>query len=277
MATYVLDKNILKYYNRGREQGRLESGLSRLEFLRTLDVFSRFLPESPLKILDVGGGAGRYAIYLSEQGHEVQLLDSVPLHVEQAQMALRNYPNASVILGDARALPFKDQSADVVLLLGPLYHLQNKADRLQALGEAYRTLKPNGLLLAALISRFAPAVAALQLLKERSEDDFVPYLDSDAYASGKHGNPDFLASNFTTAYFHYPDALNQEFNEAGFTLNETMALEGIAAAIHDLDNLLTSNVKLGKLMEMLSKLESEPSVLGVSPHLMVIAQKLVPS
>ena len=145
------------YYDRGTEEGRLaDSG--RLEFLRTRELLARFLPAPPVTVLDVGGAAGAYALPLAAEGYEVHLVDPVALHVEQALAASAAQPDAplaSAVVGDARALPFDDESADVVLLLGPLYHLTEAADRTRALREARRALRPGGLL-AARPSRASP-------------------------------------------------------------------------------------------------------------------------
>ena len=157
----TIDPDILRYYNRGREDDRLERGLSFVEFLRTVEVLERFLPPAPATVLDIGGGPGKYAQLLAERGYTVHLLDPVPLHIEQASARLKDFATCTASLGDARAIPHPDNSADVVLLMGPLYHLQSEADRQSCLAEAYRVLKDGGLLFAAAISRFAPALDTL--------------------------------------------------------------------------------------------------------------------
>lgn len=99
--------------------------------------------------MDIGGAAGVYAFPLTEMGYTVHLIDPVSLHIEQA----KDYGNstsiqlASYSVGDARFVEREDQSADIILLFGPLYHLVNQADRLKSLKEAHRLLKPNGQLL----------------------------------------------------------------------------------------------------------------------------------
>jgi len=106
----------------------------------------------------VGGGPGVYACWLSAQGYEVHLVDASPLHVEQARAASERLPNnplASVRLGDARQLDVADAAVDAVLLLGPLYHLTERADRLTALRESARVLRPGGHVFVAAVSRFA--------------------------------------------------------------------------------------------------------------------------
>jgi SAM-dependent methyltransferase len=88
-------------------------------------------------VLDVGGGTGVHAEWLAAEGYDVELVDPVPLHVEEAA----KLPGVIARQGDARALPVPDGQADAVLLLGPLYHLPERADRLRALSEARRAAR----------------------------------------------------------------------------------------------------------------------------------------
>jgi ubiquinone/menaquinone biosynthesis C-methylase UbiE len=94
---------------------------------------------------------------LAVECYDVHLLDPVSLHVEQALLAARTAGTAlaGAVVGDARRLPYADASADAALLLGPLYHLTDRADRVMALREAHRVLRPGGRIAAAAISRFA--------------------------------------------------------------------------------------------------------------------------
>src|SRR5262245_61803516 len=116
---------ILGYYQAGQEAGRLENPFSRWEKVRTFDLLDRFLPPAPAVVLDVGGGAGAYAFPLAQRGYVVDLIDPVPLHIEQAkELAASGLPSPrSLQIGDARAIPCADGAADAVLFLGPLYHL----------------------------------------------------------------------------------------------------------------------------------------------------------
>src|SRR6476619_5016497 len=112
-----LDEDVRRYYDVGEEQDRLDR--NRLEMVRTQELLERFLPPPPAGVLDVGGGPGRYSSWLAGLGYDVTLVDPMPLHVEQAS-ALGGF---DARLGDARSLDDPDGSADVVLLMGPLYHL----------------------------------------------------------------------------------------------------------------------------------------------------------
>lgn len=130
-----LDPQIRNYYERAPEAERLRTGPSQLEFERTKELVSERLPKPPAIILDVGGGPGTYALWLAELGHEVHLIDPVAHLVAQARRRsdLSAHKIANCSLGDARALKWNDNSIDVILELGPLYHLIDEEDRRQAL------------------------------------------------------------------------------------------------------------------------------------------------
>src|SRR5262245_55472810 len=194
------------HYAGGGERDRLAQGVGRLELARTQELLRRYLPPPPAVVADVGGGPGRYAGWLAGLGYEVHLTDLVPLHLAQAEEASRARPDrpvASVTVGDARALARPDGGTDAVLLLGPLYHLTDRADRLAALREARRVLRPGGVLVAAAISRFASALDGLR----------CGYLDDPAFAAivgrdladGQHRNPTRHPAYLPTPLLPPPD------------------------------------------------------------------------
>ena len=158
-----MDPSITDYYDRSPEEARLEQGPFQLEQARTRELIQRFAPPPPGTVVDAGGAAGAYALWLVEAGYEVHLVDAVPRLVAEARRrsAAAGLPLASCRVGDARALEMPDETADVVLLLGPLYHLTDAADRSRAVSEAARVLKRGGWLFAAAISRWASALDGL--------------------------------------------------------------------------------------------------------------------
>src|SRR5262245_54108334 len=193
------------HYDAGLERDRLEQGPGRLERARTAEIVERFFPPAPAVVLDVGGGAGAYACPLARRGYEVHLIDAVPLHVEQAREASARQPEsplAGAAVGDARRIDHADGSADAVLLLGPLYHLTDRGDRLAAWREARRVLRPGGVVLAAAISRFASTLDGLR--RGLFDDPVFARLAEQDLRDGQHRNPTGDPRYFTTTYFHLP-------------------------------------------------------------------------
>jgi len=157
------------------------------------------------------------------------------------------------------------------LLLGPLYHLTARADRIRALTEARRVLKPAGLVFAVGISRFASTMDGLRsgFLKDAQFADIV---DGDL-KDGQHRNPTTRPEYFTDAFFHHPDELRQEVTEAGFVLTGVYGLEGPAWLMSDFDEWWANPAYRERLLNIARVLETEPSMLGVNAHLMVVAVK----
>lgn len=264
------DDPVNAYYARGLERDRLASGSGALEYARTQVLLQRFLPAPPAVVADVGGGPGRYAIWLAERGYGVHLVDPVPLHVEQARAAAGSRL-ASAEVGDARALALPDASADAVLLLGPLYHLAERSDRLRALTEARRACRPGGVIIAAAIARFASTLDGLR--GGYLSDPAFAALAADDLKDGRHRNPTGDPAYFTTAYFHRPGELATECVDAGLRPEATLAIEGPGWLLPDLDAWLADSARRAILLDALQRLEAEPSLLGASAHLLVVARR----
>ena len=260
------DDILLHYEDRYDEDTRLsESGLGQLELIRTQTILQRHLPPPPATVLDVGGGPGVYAYWLDAAGYEVDLIDIVARHVRQAtERGIR------ATLADARELPVPDASRDAVLLLGPLYHLQERQDRLRTLHEAIRVAKPGAPVFAAAISRYAPAIDGLD--SGFFDDPVFAAALGTVTTTGHHHNPSGHPDYFTTAYFHLPGDLEAEMREAGLENIEVLAVEGIGWVASDLDERMADEESQRKLMDLLETLEREPSILGASPHLLGVGR-----
>lgn len=265
---------IVGYYGEADEDSRLRTGWFRLEHARTQELILRHLPPVPATIVDAGGGSGAYALWLAGLGHHVHLIDVVPKHVEQARAASvrqPEHPLASAELGDARRLAHADGSADAVLLLGPLYHLVEKEDRLACLREAHRVLRPRGLLWGAGISHFA---SLLDSLTQEFFDDpnFAPIVERDLEDS-QHRNPSSNPVYFTDSYFHRPGEMSRELLAAGFQVVEIVAIEGPGWLARDFDRLWNDGVQRERLLKVVRKVERESSILGATAHIMAIGRK----
>ena len=266
-----LAKEISRYYQEVAEEGRLAAGPSQLEFARTKEIVLRHLSPPPATILDVGGAAGAYALWLAERGYQVHLIDAVPRLVEEARRRSETAAHriCSCQVGDAQELRFSDGTVDGVLLLGPLYHLTDTAERLRALREAYRVLRPGGLMFAGAISRYASALdgVARDLFRDPS---FAAIVQQDL-EQGQHRNKTGKWEYFTTAYFHRPDELEAEIMSAGFTCKEVLGLEGPGWILSDFDERWADARKREDLLKIARALERE--VVGLSAHLLALGTK----
>jgi len=267
-------QQIAVHYELGLEEGRLfRNGEPRLEFVRTMELLERFLPPPPQRILDVGGGTGIYAARLAKSGYQVHLVDLMERHINEAtaRAALQPAHSFSAAVGDARQLLENDQSYDAVLLLGPLYHLVERSDRLRALREARRVVRPSGLVVAATISRFASLFDGLKrnLL---SDPEFRPIVEQDLL-DGQHrnadpaGRPEF----FTTAYFHHPGEIAEEFEEADLRVDGLFGIEGPGWL---LEEQWDDPASRQGLLFAARALEQEPTALALNSHLLGVGRRV---
>jgi len=263
------DLKIKTYYQASYdEKGRMKR--NPLEFMRSKEIISRYLCKPQMEIADIGGAAGAYSYWLAAQGHRVHLLDFTPPHIEQAKEYGRKnkIQLSSYHCGDARQLPYEDGSFDMVLVMGPLYHLQEKEDRLRCLAEAKRVLKPGGTLLCALISRYASLFDGFGELFI-NDDRFVSILEKDL-ATGQHSPGE--TPYFTSAFFHTPSDIESEMMAAGFSGVDLIAVEGFARAAN-VAELLKDETQTNLLLEYIKKTERVPELMGMSDHFFAVTRK----
>jgi SAM-dependent methyltransferase len=261
--------DVLAFYGSGLEHDRLLSGEAALEFVRTKELLGRFLAPGS-RVADVGGAAGHYASWLAHEGHDVELVDPAPDQVEAARERAGDPPRFGAQVGHAETLPFPDASFDAVLLLGPLYHLAERADRVGALREAARVTRGGGVVFGAAISRFAPlldctargvisdpAVFA-NVLEESGNGRRVP--------SGRRNSP------FPDAWFHLPEELASEIADAGLALELLAGVEGLGRFVPDLAAWLADTELRERVLGIARAFETDPHVVAASSHLLAVAR-----
>lgn len=266
---------VYDFYNNGAEIDRLEHGLGIIEFYRSKEIISKYLGEN-LTIYDIGGGIGKYAAWLAEQGHKVTLIELAPTAVDYARTHQNIHLPYIAEVGDARNINKPDESADVVLLMGPLYHLQNEDERNKVLSEAYRVLKKGGLLFAVGISKFSSTTWALSVYGNGCD-----FIDDDIYlnmlkcelTTGKHHRPKEYPFIIANAYFHTIDKLRSEISNNGFNIINSHAIEGCIWFTPKLDEKWQDENSRNRLLEIIHITEHEDTLMGMSPHIMAVAQK----
>jgi SAM-dependent methyltransferase len=267
-------EHVLEHYVPGLETDRLGSPLGTIEFERTKEELSRYLPPPPATVADIGGGPGAYALWLAQAGYSVIHRDLVPGHVEElrrAASALGLTIDADV--GDARDLDLVDDSADAVLLLGPLYHLTERADRLRTLEEVRRILRMSGVAFIAAISRWAARLHGVVVQRLYQEFRSIGEELERVEATGKL--PPLFPGSFA-GFCHRPDQLRGEIADAGLDLVDLVSLEGIAFALSDLEDRLASAEDREVVLEAARRLGRVAELLGLGPHLLAIARHLEP-
>jgi ubiquinone/menaquinone biosynthesis C-methylase UbiE len=268
----VIDGDMQRYYEQGRERERLTRGGVTLELVRTQELLQRYLPSPPADVLDVGGGPGVHAAWLANQGYRVHLIDPVSLHVEQAIAAAAAQPGHpfTASVGDARRLDEPDASFDAVVLFGPLYHLMERGERLAALAEARRVLRPGGIVLVMAISRFGSLLDGVR--RGYFGDPDAAQVIEETLRSGRNWNPGLerFPNWFTTAYFHLPAELAAEVRESGLILEALVGIEGPGGFV---GNGWEDPQQRPHVLRAARAVEHEASLLGVSPHLLAVACK----
>ena len=264
---------IKKFYSNEIEKDRLELEFFKLEGIRTKEIIGRFLSKDKMSIADIGGGAGYYAFWLQEKGHHVSLVDLSPKNIE----LVNKYSHDTGIhltnteIGDATELKFKEKQFDLVLLLGPMYHLINKEERVKALSEAKRILKPSGILLTAIISRYASLIDGFKrdLI---TNDEFEKILINDLQ-TGIHINPTENLEYFTTAYFHTPAEIKMEIAESGLKFDKLIAIESFGWIADNFQAKSQDSKYMKKLQRIISMVETNSDIIAMSPHIIAIARK----
>lgn len=257
------------FYNQFAPDEWERLGRHRTELAVTLRAMKDHLPPPPCRVLDIGGGPGRYSLELSARGYQVTLFD---LAHQNLDLALEKAAEAGVrlegtIKGDARDLAsLGNRSFEVVLLMGPLYHLLKESDRAKAVQEAVEHLEPGGVLLASFITRFAPfRQAAVE------EPDWI--LEYEDYAAqmlqtGIHDR----AEKFAFAYFAHPQEIEPFMERFGLETLRVLGVEGLIAGHEETVNNLEGELWQA-WVELNYRLGQEPSLFGASDHMVYLGRK----
>lgn len=278
-------EEILDFYNSGAEIKRLQTGIGKLEFERSKEIISRYLGGSNqnsvnnmLIIYDIGGGTGEYARWLAGMGHEVHLLELSPKAIDYARELNKNLerPIAQMQVANALSLELPDESADMVLLMGPLYHLTERSDRIKALKEAGRVLKEGGILITSAISRYGSTLWGLSVFGQKNHfiDDeiFFEMIDREL-TNGQHVRPEKYPGFIARSFFHLPGELKEEIQDAGFIHENMITVEGPVWIVPLFEEKWENTGSRNRLLDICKKVEAHENIMGMSPHILGIARK----
>lgn len=247
-----------------------------IEFAITTHVLNKYLPQYG-RVLDLGGGPGRYSIWLAQRNYRVVLADLSPHLLDIAQDKIIEADVQAqieeVIVCDACDLShFEDETFDAVLCLGPFYHLVEPADRERAAVELVRVLKPDGLVFVAFMPIYTFLRRTLVLKEERhhlTQSEFVTRLMNEGIFLND------VANKFNTGYGVHPGEGAPFLEKYGLKTIDLLADTSFAAPYaQQLAELAASDPKAYEtVMEIIISTANDPSILGTSIHLLYVGQK----
>jgi SAM-dependent methyltransferase len=260
-----------------RERARLENPADgAVEFALTTRMLERYLPASG-RVLDIGGGPGRYALWLAEHGYPVVLADLSPELLAIARDRVAESPEGvrveQIVEADARDLSrWDDASFDAALSLGPFYHLPQLQDRMRAASELARVLRPGGVAFVAFMTRFSLLVRTIAIADERRhlmDEAWVgTLLEEGVFANDVPGR-------FTGGYGARPAEVAPFMEGAGFETLALVSAESLSNAVPGPLREIAGNggPLYSRLLDIFEQVAPEPSLLGSSGHLLYVGRK----
>lgn len=278
----AIDKSVTAYYEAGREYNRLRMNIGLIEFERTKEILLENLPKPPAVIYDIGGAYGEYSWWLASLGYEVHLFDLSETNIKLSLELAKEYPNctlASSEVCDARNVPRANDSADAVLLMGPLYHITDYGERIKAVSESRRLLKKNGVLFTAALTPFS---VLLYNITVYSPDGGERYLEDPKFLAmverelkdGCHENPNReVYEGIGSAHLHSAKALREELAAAGFPESVVHGVMGGAWLARDIEKLWKNEISRNALMNTVRLLDTHEEIIGLSGHLLAVSRR----
>lgn len=268
-------EKIKAYYSVFDEQHRLEKAEGRLEFEICQRIILQHIRKSDI-ILDLGGGAGKYSIELAMQGYNVTLADLSERLLEQAKTyvdenklpPLKSYDAVNAI--DLSC--YDNESFDVVILFGPLYHLLDSKERNKCISEVWRVLKFNGIIFASFIPYLSGAVGAISRALYFSEQVNEENL-SEVFESGRFNNN--VNVGFQEGYYPESKEIEQLFRKHNFSQILLRSIRGLGYNKEEkLYELSNKNISLfNKMIELLNKTSTNPAIIETCGHALYIGRK----
>lgn len=206
-------KALTQFYENYDEESRLTSRHGSVEFLTTVRYIEKYLRPG-MRILEIGAATGRYSHYFARQGYQVDAVELVEHNIALFKANTKPNEPVTVTQGNAKDLSaFSDNTYDITLLLGPMYHLFTEQEQLQALREAIRVTKKDGVIFAAYCGNEATLVQycfGRGMLKEQRYRDLIDPVTfkassdpAELFELYRREDIDCLMSHFAVTRLHY--------------------------------------------------------------------------
>ena len=286
-------EKVKNYYRHFDEKNRLRNDNSgKLEFLMTMRILEKNLPpvqvtENPegavaagaagvdpvdgVSILDLGGGAGVYSFPLAKKGYKVWLADLSETLLAQANKQKKEEAVQNLISCDqvnATDLScYKDQSFDVVLLFGPLYHLTEKAEREKCISEVSRVLKKGGKIFASFIPHLSGSIALVQRFCWSPDQVDINTLE-ECFESGKFKN--LSDKGFQEGYYPASEEIENLFSANGFEKILLRSIRGFGYEKEDVIFKFKNKNVFSKILDLIDSTAEDKSIIEMCGHAMYV-------
>ncbi len=272
-------EKIKNYYKHFDEKNRLQNDNSgKLEFLMTMRILERNLPAVPggaeVSVLDLGGGAGVYSFLLEKKGYKVTLADLSETLLEQAKKQKDEDKVQNLLSCDqvnATDLSrYKNNSFDVVLLFGPLYHLTEKDEREKCVGEIWRVLKTGGKVFASFIPHLSGSIALVQRFCWSPDQVDINTLE-ECFDSGKFKN--LSDKGFQEGYYPTSEEIENLFASNGFEKQLLRSIRGFGYEKEDVIFKFKNKLAFSKILELIDSTAEDKSIIEMCGHAMYVGVK----
>lgn len=216
---------VVETYENYREEDRLTTNNARrLEFITTTRVFDELI-NGNIKVLDCAAGTGEYAFYLADHGNEVTATDITPRHIEiiKKRLDTKSYKMETAVLDATNMSCFQDESFDVVLNMGPFYHLIDETQRIKCFEESLRVLRNGGLIITAYIPRFYIFQYIALRDSKYLDDDFRHQLVDTGIL--KHDDEKCF---WTDSYYSTKEEMEKLYQKYGVKIIDHFAQDGLS-------------------------------------------------
>jgi len=240
----------------------------RPEFILTCRMLDRYIKPGD-KVLDIGGGPGRYSIYLSEKGCDVTLIDLSSKNTKFAmERAAEQGVQIKTITGDAReADKLTNDQYDHILLMGPMYHLLEESDRITAVNAALRLLNPDGIIYISFLNSFAGIIYYMKHLPDISADP-----GGDEYVKNVISGKSFGSDAFTKAFFMDSREILPFMAQFPLEKLHYFGQEGVTAPC-EINIMAQSRAIIDLWLDFSEALWEREEFLNYSEHLMYVGRK----